>query len=174
MPNIKKNSRNIKIKKRTDYTSMMIGTLSVAVIVVVLFLSYLSKTSKSPVLSDVTDMSQTGEIGNNYGNNSMQASMEALSMTQSITQHNSASTQIPTITTLEKGAVPANGRVVFKIDHFQKLALQPLEFQVFDPKNKALTPLDLKIVDQSKMRMIVVGANLRDFSHVNPSFSKGK
>jgi len=72
------------------------------------------------------------------------------------------------------GSVPANTRVKFKIDHFKKLALQPLEFDVLDPSGKAYTDKDLQNVNGQLMHFIVVSADLREFQHLHPTFENGK
>jgi hypothetical protein len=74
----------------------------------------------------------------------------------------------------EAGSIPANGRVKFKIDRFKKLALQPLEFEVFDENKKALTPADLKTVHEQQIHLIITTADLKEYLHLHPTFEKGK
>lgn len=70
-------------------------------------------------------------------------------------------------------AIPAEARVKFKIDTFQKLAIQPLKFNVYDDNGKELTPDFLQTVHEAKLHLMVVSANLREFSHVVPEYKNG-
>ena len=140
------------LKKSQDMTSVYIAILALVVIIVVFFLAYLSKMSKVPKVGAPTSTS-TQEATN----------------TQTMTQ------QADQMTTMEQiASVPAGGRVKFKIDNFKKLALQPLEFEVFDETGKAYTPTDLKIVHEMDMHFFVVSSTLRDYQHLHPTFSNGK
>lgn len=65
---------------------------------------------------------------------------------------------------------PAGEKVKFRIDRFQKLATQPLKFEVFDETGKALTPDYLESIQGQKMHFYLVHANLREFNHMIPAF----
>ncbi len=79
----------------------------------------------------------------------------------------------PAISVKSGRAVFAGNRVKYKIDSFQKLAVQPLKFQVFDESGKELTPENLKTVNEQKMHFVIVSANLREFQHLNPNYKEG-
>lgn len=66
------------------------------------------------------------------------------------------------------------GRALFKIDHFKKLALQPLQFDLFNDKGNLITPEFLKTDNEQKLHFYVVSANLREFQHLNPVYENGK
>ena len=66
------------------------------------------------------------------------------------------------------------GRALFKVDHFKKLALQPLKFDLFNDKGNLLTPDYLKTVNEQKVHFYVVSADLRLFQHLNPVYENGK
>lgn len=66
------------------------------------------------------------------------------------------------------------GRVLFKIDQFKKLAVQPLKFDLFNEKGNQLTPDYLKTTNEQKIHFYVVSANLREFQHLNPNYADGK
>lgn len=74
---------------------------------------------------------------------------------------------------IQHGSVYDTNRVKFKIDHFKKLALQPLEFQIFDETGSPYTPDNLMVMHEKKMHFFIVSANLREFQHVHPTFEKG-
>lgn len=140
--------------KAKDPTSVYIALLALVVIVVVFFLAYLSKMSKMPKTTDVTAMNpSTIETS---GTNTTEVTNDDGVMIAS------------------NGSVPAGNRVKFKTDSFKKLALQPLEFQVFDENGKAYAPADLKIVNGQPMHLFVMSATLRDYQHLNPAYSNGK
>ncbi len=65
---------------------------------------------------------------------------------------------------------PAGENVKFRIDRFQKLATQPLKFEVFDNSGSALTPDYLESIQGEKMHFYLVHANLREFNHMIPVF----
>ena len=70
-------------------------------------------------------------------------------------------------------AAPAGDRVKFKISTFQKLALQPLKFQIFDEQASELTPEFLRSIQGEKVHFFLVHANLREFQHLIPSYGNG-
>jgi len=165
-------------KKDKDLTSVYIAILALVVIIVVFFLAYLSKMSKLP---------KPGEIsvnGTPVMNGQQTATITILgpdgqsSPTTALSANKPTGTQqgIQSNMTMGEniGSIPANTRVKFKIDRFKKLALQPLEFEVFDENGKAYTPKELKVVNGQDMHFIVVSANLREFQHLHPSYQNGK
>lgn len=70
--------------------------------------------------------------------------------------------------------IAAGERVKFKIDKFQKLALQPLKFKLFDSSGRELTPDYLQTVREHKVHFTVVSANLREFQHLFPEYVNGQ
>ncbi len=72
-----------------------------------------------------------------------------------------------------QGVIPAGTRVKYKISTFQKLATQPLKFNVYDAAGKELTPELLSTVHEHKMHFIVVSADLKEFLHLHPEYRNG-
>jgi len=85
-------------------------------------------------------------------------------------------TQAETKKVLYSNDVPKTirGRALFKTDHFKKLALQPLKFDLFNEKGNLLTPQYLKTVNEQKVHFYVVSADLKLFQHLNPVYENGK
>ncbi len=142
-----------KIKRKDTYPSFLIALLSILVILLVVMVSFFSKP--------VSD--QTSDLINDANS----------PKTETSTTNVKPKTQSETVTQ-GPGAQLANTRVKYKIDRFKKLDRQPLEFQVFDSKNKPITPNDLKIVDQAKLHYFVISSNLKEFQHLRPAFAGGK
>jgi len=168
---------------KKDLTSVYIALLSLAVIIVVFFLAYLSKMSKLPQQNQQTQPTVV-QNGKAVMNGQQTATITIVpagsavpptttpSANPSLTQQNGVQANL---TILENsGSTPANTRVKFKIDHFKKLALQPLIFDIFDEGGKAYAPTDLKDVNGQKVNFVVVSANLREFQHLNPTYKDGK
>ncbi len=70
-------------------------------------------------------------------------------------------------------AVPAGTRVKFKIEKFQKLATQPLKFNVYDEKGKELTPDLLQTSHEKKLHFVLVSSDLKDYLHLHPVYAAG-
>lgn len=70
-------------------------------------------------------------------------------------------------------AMVAGDRVKFKIDTFQKLAVQPLKFNLYDGNGMELTPEYLVTDHEVKLHMAIISANLREFARVFPEYSNG-
>jgi hypothetical protein len=93
---------------------------------------------------------------------------------------NNGSTQAATQAVIKKviysNDIPKliRGRALFKIDRFKKLALQPLKFDLFNEKGNLLTPEYLKTVNEQKVHLYVVSADLKLFQHLNPVYENGK
>lgn len=66
--------------------------------------------------------------------------------------------------------IPAEERVKFRIDRFQKLAVQPLKFEIFDENGRALDPENLKSVNGQKVHFYLVHSNLKEFHHLFPEY----
>lgn len=175
-------------RKTKDLTSVYIAILALVVIIVVFFLAYLTKMSKmtklepattgTPVMNGqqtatITILPSDGVSSPTNGSGTVSSPTDAILANKlTETQQNGIKS---TMTMAENsGSVPANDRVKFKIDRFKKLALQPLEFEVFDANGKAYAPDDLKVVHESRMHFIVVSANLREFQHLHPKYENGK
>ncbi len=65
---------------------------------------------------------------------------------------------------------PAGENVKFRIDRFQKLATQPLKFEIFDDNGNALTPDYLESIQGEKVHFYLVHANMSEFNHMIPQF----
>ncbi|MBU1954340.1 hypothetical protein KKH03_05215 [Patescibacteria group bacterium] len=70
-------------------------------------------------------------------------------------------------------APDAGGHIKFKIDHFQKLAVQPLKFNIFDDAGAELTPDYLGTINGAKVHFYLVHADLKLFDHIIPTYSGG-
>lgn len=68
-------------------------------------------------------------------------------------------------------SIPAGEKVKFRIDRFQKLAVQPLKFELFDENGTAITPDYLKSIRGNKVHFYLVHANLNEFHHLFPEYS---
>jgi hypothetical protein len=174
---MKKTPKKFFKPKKNDLPSVYIAILALAVIVVVFFLAYFSKVNRMSNLN-AGESNQPAMSGQQVatltilpsGSNATATSSASLTVVPAQTQ------QIQSNLTIAEnmGSVPANGRVQFKIDHFKKLALQPLVFDVFDTNGKAYTPADLQDVNGQKIHFIVVSANLSEYQHLNPAYQNGK
>ena len=149
-------------KKNNDLTSVYIAILALIVIVVVFFLAYLSKMSKLPQNVNGTSSSQ-------------QVTIAGDAMMSGTQQGDGNDHQGDQMTAMQKAnSVPAGSRVKFKIDNFKKLALQPLEFEVFDEAGKAYAPADLKTVSEHNMHFYFMSSDLHNYQHLHPTFENGK
>ncbi len=172
----KRSKKTTKSKK--DLTSVYIALLALIVIIVVFFLAYLSKMSKmSPGTSTSTGAplmngQQTATITILPSGGVSSPASEVASNDASGSQQTSVQNHMNMVE--NSGSVPANGRVKFKIDHFKKLALQPLQFDILDENGKAYTPDDLQEVFGQKVHFIVVSSNLKEFQHLDPTYTNGK
>jgi len=154
--------RKKRFTKKYNAIELFAMIAATATIVAVIWLNYSEKNDET-VESDLSQSTETSEV---YPSD--------LSTLQATSQLSNSTQRLPITILPQAASIPAKDRVKFKIDHFKKLALQPLEFQVFDEKQKPLTPDDLKLVDGQKIHFIVVSANLQEFQHLNPTFEKGK
>ncbi len=147
-----------------DYSAFFIAALSFIVIVVVLGLSYVSRSAFNP--RNENTQKQDAMVG------TQKASITILPPEGG----EIGATQVQQNNVVPGGmnATNAGDRVVYKISQFKKLALQPLEFEVFDQNKKAFKPEDLKEVNGAKMHYIFVSANLKDYQHLQPTFKNGK
>lgn len=159
------------LKKNKDYTSLMVATLSFVVIIVVLFLSYFSRMSKmTPVGDQISEDMQSGvQTATIVVKPANANSNEGLA-----TDVNLDEEHMMLMNSEGKGAFYGGDRVKYKIDHFQKLALQPLEFEVLGADKQPLTPENLKVVNDYEMHYIVVSANMKEYQHLHPTYSKAK
>lgn len=146
-----------KIKRQDTYPSFLITLLSILVILLIMMVSYFAKPAGQTVNNKATES----------GINPLTQNTQTSALTQPKTQAGATVTQ-------GAGAVLASTRVKYKIDHFKKLDRQPLEFQVFDAKNKLITPNDLKVVNQAKLQLVVISSNLKEFQSLRPAFQNGK
>jgi len=74
---------------------------------------------------------------------------------------------------LDNGSVEAEGHVQFKIDHFRKLATQPLKFKVFDDFRHELTPEYLTTVNGAKVHLFLVHSGADIFYHFDSTYTNG-
>lgn len=158
-------------KKNKDSMSLMVATLSFVVIIVVLCLSYFSRTSKMPqvgnqIAEDMQSGVQTATIVVKPANAS---SSEGL-----VNNVNLEEEHMMMMNSEGKGAFYAGDRVKYKIDRFQKLALQPLEFEVLGADKQPLTPDNLNVVHEYAMHYLVVSANMKEYQHLHPTYNKVK
>lgn len=68
-------------------------------------------------------------------------------------------------------SIPADENVKFRIDRFQKLAVQPLKFELFDENGTAMNPDLLKSIRGNKVHFYLVHANLNEYHHLFPEYS---
>ena len=61
-------------------------------------------------------------------------------------------------------------RIKFAIETFQKLATQPLKFNVYDEEGKVITPEYLKTVNGQKVHFVMISADLKEFHNQNPEY----
>jgi len=83
---------------------------------------------------------------------------------------NVASVTIMNGMTMSNMTVSDAKRLVFKIDKFQKLAVQPLKFNLYDTAGKEITPDYLETQHDYKVHFILVSADLRQFQHLHPDY----
>lgn len=67
-------------------------------------------------------------------------------------------------------SVDAGKRFVFKIDKFQKLATQPLKFNLYDENGTEITPDYLETRHDYKTHFVLVSADLRSYQHLHPEY----
>jgi hypothetical protein len=67
-------------------------------------------------------------------------------------------------------AVPIESRIKFAIETFQKLATQPLKFNVYDEEGNVITPEYLKTANGQKVHFVMVSADLKEFHNENPVY----
>jgi hypothetical protein len=67
-------------------------------------------------------------------------------------------------------SVDAGKLFVFKIDKFQKLATQPLKFNLYDEKGAEITPDYLETQHDYKAHFVLVSADLRSYQHLHPEY----
>ncbi len=73
----------------------------------------------------------------------------------------------------KRAVVAAGDRVKFKISSFQKLAVQPLKFNLYDEQGKELTPDYLQTHNEHKVHFVLVSANFKDYLHLYPEYRNG-
>lgn len=167
-----------------DFTSLVVGILSVVVIVAVLGLSYMAQKGGNPQSSNTQTENNQGEGTTSGVQTATITILPSGSTANAATQQGTSSTMQVAANTMNadehgmmamgNGSQLAGDRVKYKITTFKKLAAQPLEFELFDANKKALTDADLKTVHGEKIHYIVVSANLREYQHLHPTFSNGK
>ncbi len=176
MLHIKSIMKSIKKKLPKIQQPVLIATLIVAVIVTFwLLLLFLPKEQTAAPLvgnNDVRSGDQKISVsivppGTDTPANDISSIPSSPSGSQLITEAPAASTTAEVF----KSAVAAGENVKFRIDRFQKLAVQPLKFELFDDSGRALTPDYLKAVRGNKVHFYLVHANLNEFHHMFPDFS---
>ncbi len=155
-------------RKKTDAVEIFAVIAAVTTIVMVIWLNDLDRR-------DAALSSESGQHSQETESGSLENNSDPLS-TGLITQPllSGPGSQSPLYITGHAGSIPAKDRVKFKIDRFKKLALQPLEFEIFDEQKKPYTPENLQTIEGQKVHFIVVSANFKEFLHLNPTFEKGK
>lgn len=71
------------------------------------------------------------------------------------------------------GSILAGERVQYAIDRFQKLATQPLKFQVFGAAGNEISPDYLRTIRGAKVHFYVVHTNMKLFHHIEPNYADG-
>lgn len=148
-------------KKKKDSTYFYLALLTLLVVVLVGLVGYAAKTSKLPAF-----FSKNGTTKTQVVTESLIRPNPALKP-----EYKESQQKLPPIT---YKSILGEERVKYKIDRFKKLAVQPLEFQVFSEGGKNYTPDDFKTINGYKMHYIVVSYNLTEFQHLYPTFDKGK
>ncbi|MFC1750180.1 hypothetical protein ACFL2V_15375 [Pseudomonadota bacterium] len=67
-------------------------------------------------------------------------------------------------------STPLESRIKFRIEKFQKLATQPLRFNVYDEQGNVLAPDFLKTVNEQKVHFVMVSENLREYINIAPTY----
>lgn len=67
-------------------------------------------------------------------------------------------------------SAPLESRIKFAIETFQKLATQPLKFNVYDEEGTIITPEYLKTVNGRKVHFVIVSADLKEFHNEDPVY----
>ena len=148
-------------KKKKDYTFLYVAALIALVVILVTAIGYATKSAKLPSFF--------------IGKNTTLKTQEANSLVRPNPYiQQSLELEKRKLSSVTYKSVLAGNRVKYKIDHFKKLDIQPLEFEVFDENLKPYTPDNLQIVRGNKMHYIVVSANLNEFQHLYPTFAGGK
>ncbi len=158
---------------------VIIAAIVVLLIFVVAVLSSVPK--KDQTQGQTTTTATTATNGTRTGTQVARISITREGQTQEMTPAELAKSQMTSgnVAAATAGgqnadtAVPAGGRVKFKIDTFKKLAAQPLKFTLYDEYGKELTPDYLQTVNEKKIHFIVVSANLREYQHLYPEYSNG-
>lgn len=70
-------------------------------------------------------------------------------------------------------SLPAAPPLRFRIDRFQKLATQPLKFQIFDVSGNELTPDYLETLQGAKVHFFLAHASLKLFQHILADYRGG-
>lgn len=79
----------------------------------------------------------------------------------------------PQFTPTKPLVVDGKDRVKYRIELFQKLATQPLKFQLFDESGRELTPQLLQTYREHKVHFYLVSANLKEYLHLYPEYANG-
>lgn len=72
------------------------------------------------------------------------------------------------------GVNTQTNKLNFKIERFQKLATQPLKFEILNDELKPLTPENLITTNESKLHFYLLHSNLKEFHHLKPEFSNNQ
>jgi hypothetical protein len=154
--------------------------MAAALVVIIFLAALLSSIPKKETLTPAPESSSTQEVrsGTQVARIAItRPGRDAGSLPPSpvLDETNSATAAAATNTT-----VPAFGRAMyavsrfkFKINSFQKLAVQPLKFNIYDEDGQELTPEYLTTINEQKIHLIIVSVNLREFQHLNPKYEDG-
>lgn len=152
--------------------------LLAAVCVLVIF--YVALMASMP-RKEVVDQMKNGQVANEQRTGDQTVSLTILpeGSTQ-MTQAVSGTQQKPAVSTKPHNEMVAAGgpdstveagkRLVFKIDKFQKLATQPLKFNLYDEKGVEITPDYLETQHDYKAHFVLVSADLRSYQHLHPEY----
>jgi len=122
-------------------------------------------TPLPPQKVEVRDGTQVAKVTILPADGTMESSAET---TEDTAPDSSTAKPLP-----EKDSVEAEGHVQFKIDRFQKLATQPLKFQIFEDDGREITPDYLETIRGAKVHFYLAHADLGIFHHFAPNYSGG-
>lgn len=168
-----------KIKQYLDQPIVFAVVLVVIIILVAAVLAQVKKVSQQIGLqaSKATDELQTDQPQADAAVNGLQAgehSTDSLPGADGdLLSDAEADGHLVTMKKTDGVAVPAGNRVKFKIALFQKLAVQPLKFNIYDEKGAEIKPDYLKIEHEQKVHFILASANLKEYQHLHPEYKNG-
>lgn len=177
-------------KKIKQYLDQPVIFAVVLVVVIVLIAAILSQGKKELKQQEVAQSQQSESrsgqqvakisIKGENGSEQTTSETQAESTQAQTTQPESTPAESPesdehmtTAKTLDGVASPAGNRVKYKISTFQKLAVQPLKFNIYDEKGAEITPEYLVTEREQKVHFVLASANLKEYQHLHPEYKNG-